>query len=109
MSLHDHNYPDVPGHKGTDTAIAAADAMEPHCARLQRMALKAIREAGADGLTAEELADTVGVERVVIQPRTSELRLKRMIADSGQRRRNRSGKKAIVWVAAPREVEAANG
>ena len=107
--LHDPIYPDAPGHNGTDTAIAAAEAMEPHCARLQRLALKAIRNAGALGLTAEELADRLGLERIVIAPRTSELRMKNLIRDGGQRRSNRSGKCAIVWIAVPREAEVSHG
>ena len=44
-------------------------------------------------------AEAMGVDRTTAQPRTSELRLRHMIKDSGQRRRNASGKRAIVWVA----------
>lgn len=41
----------------------------------------------------------LGCERVTIQPRCSELRLFGKIEDSGNRRRNGSGKRAVVWVA----------
>jgi hypothetical protein len=92
-------YPDRPGSKGDGgTSQEAADEMEPHVGRLQKMALDAIREAGETGLTADELADKLEVTRWTIQPRTSELRAKHLIGDSGQRRRNASGKRAIVWV-----------
>jgi hypothetical protein len=90
-------YPLYPGTKGTDTSAAAAADLAPKLGRLQNMALAAIREAGANGLTADELADKLGMDRWSIQPRTSELRLRRLIADSGARRRNSTGKQAIVW------------
>jgi hypothetical protein len=93
-------YPDAPGHRHVDTSIAAADALAPKLGRLQRMAQSAIREAGAHGLTADELAVRLAMDRWSIQPRTSELRRKGLIRDSGQRRSNVTGKLAIVWVGA---------
>lgn len=92
-------YPDSPGHRHVETSIAAAQALAPKLGRLQRMAASAIRNAGENGLTADELAATLDLDRWSIQPRTSELRLKGVIRDSGQRRPNKSGKLAIVWVA----------
>lgn len=92
-------YPDVPGHRGVETSMEAADEIATDCARLQSMALAAIRGAGSSGLTADELAAKLDMNRWSIQPRTSELRAKRLIGDSGQRRRNCTGKRAIVWVA----------
>ena len=93
-------YPDAPGHRNVDTSIAAADALAPKLGRLQRMAEDAIRDAGWLGLTADELAARLNMDRWSIQPRTSELKRKGLIRDSGQRRPNRTGKKAIVWTAA---------
>ncbi len=95
-----NRYPDAPGHRGVDTSIAAGDALAPKLGRLQRMAEAAIRDAGWLGLTADELAARLDMDRYTIQPRTSELQRKGLIRDSGQRRRNASGKQAIVWVAA---------
>ncbi len=92
-------YPDAPGHRGVDTSVAAAVALSPALGRLQSMALHAIRAAGLRGLTADELAATLGMSRWSIQPRTSELKRKGLIRDSGQRRANVTGKDAIVWVA----------
>ena len=104
----DDIYPDAPGFKGpSDTGREAAESMRGHCGRLQRIARRAIREAGERGLTADELAASTGVERWSIQPRTSELRRKHLIVDSGARRLNASGKRAIVWTAA--QKDAANG
>ena len=99
MNAHSSVYPDVPGHRGTDTSIAAATAIAPVSARIQRMVLLAIAEVGSRGLTAEELATRLSMERTTVQPRTTELRRRGLIDDSGQRRRNRNGKSAIVWTA----------
>ncbi len=92
-------YPDAPGHRNIDTSVAAADAIAPKLGRLQRMAETTIRDAGPLGLTADELAARLDMDRWSIQPRTSELRRKGLIRDSGQRRQNATGKAAIVWVA----------
>ena len=93
-------YPDAPGHRGVETSIAAAGDLAPKLGRLQRLALAAIRAAGWLGLTADELAGRLDMDRWSIQPRTSELKRKGLIRDSGQRRPNSTGKQAIVWVAA---------
>ena len=95
----EHIYPEVPGHRYVDTSIAAAAAIAPQCGRLQRLALAAIKAAGPSGLTTDELASRLGLDRGSVQPRTSELKLLGLIRDSGQRRRNANGKRAIVWTA----------
>jgi hypothetical protein len=92
-------YPHAPGHRGVDTSIAAAEALRPKLGRLQTLVLGAIRNAGEFGLTADECCDVLEQDRWTVQPRTSELRLRRLIADSGRRRKNKTGKSAIVWVA----------
>lgn len=94
------DYPEAPGHRKVATSIAAADALAPALGRLQWLAITAIRQAGSEGLTADELAARLGMARGSVQPRTSELRRKGLIRDSGERRRNVTGKRAIVWVAA---------
>jgi hypothetical protein len=94
-------YPDAPGHRGVDTSIAAGDALAPKLGQLQRLAEATIRAAGDGGLTADELAARLALERWSIQPRTTELSRKGVIRDSGQRRRNVTGKAAIVWIANP--------
>ena len=93
------SYPDTPGHRNVETSIAAADALAPKFGRLQRMAKSAIRDAGTQGLAADELAARLDMDRWSIQPRTSELKRKGLILDSGQRRPNVTGKLAIVWIA----------
>ena len=92
-------YPNAPGHRNVETSIAAAMELAPKLGRLQRMAEAAIRNAGPQGLTADELAARLDMDRWSIQPRTSELRCKGLIRDSGLRRPNATGKSAIVWIA----------
>lgn len=100
-----NGYPDAPGHRDVDTSVAAADALAPKLGRLQLMAQSAIRAAGARGLTADELAARLDMDRWSIQPRTSELRRRGLIRDSDQRRPNATGKMAIVWVASDANVD----
>ncbi len=93
-------YPDAPGHRNVETSVAAADAIAPKLGRLQRMAKTTVRDAGTHGLTADELAARLEIDRWSIQPRTTELKRKGLVRDSGQRRPNSTGKMAIVWIAA---------
>ena len=93
-------YPDAPGHRQVETSVAAADDLAPKLGRLQRMAQATIRDAGLRGLTADELAARLKMDRWSIQPRTSELKRQGLIRDSGHRRPNATGKRAIVWITA---------
>jgi hypothetical protein len=93
-------YPDAPGHRRVETSVAAANDLAPKLGRLQRLAEAAIRRAGSEGLTADELASQLSLSRWSIQPRTTELKLKGLIRDSGETRLNDTGKQAIVWVVA---------
>ncbi|GGC24496.1 hypothetical protein GCM10011371_10170 [Novosphingobium marinum] len=76
----------------------APQAATEHLGRLQRLSLAVVRLAGPQGLTAHETAYWLRIDRATIQPRLSELRSKGRITDSGMRRRNASGRRAIVWV-----------
>lgn len=90
-------YPDAPGHRGVETSIEAAEAIAPKLGNLQKLTLNAIASRGASGLTADECAEVLELDRYSVQPRTTELRRKGLIADSGRRRTNATGKRAIVW------------
>lgn len=92
-------YPEAPGFKGSaETGREAAEAITPKCGPLQRLSLAEIRSAGLYGRTADETAEALGMDRWSIQPRLSELRAKGLIADSGLRRTNATGRRAVVWV-----------
>jgi predicted transcriptional regulator len=101
MNAHVHDYPDGPALGRTDTSAEAARSISSASGRIQRMVHLAIAEVGARGLTSDELAERLGMERSTVQPRTSELKLLGLIRDSGQRRPNRNGKRAIVWTVVP--------
>jgi hypothetical protein len=98
-------YPFAASLGATDTSAAAAQAIDMSVGYLQRVALRAIRDAGDGGLTTNELSASVQIGRESIQPRTSELRSMGLIKDSGARRANSNGKKAIVWTATAQEAE----
>lgn len=91
-------YPNHPGARPIDTSQDAAAALAPHLGRLQKLVLDAIEGAGERGLTTDEAASAVNLDRWSVQPRTSELRRLLKIRDSGNRRPNCTGRAAIVWV-----------
>lgn len=102
------HFPDAPGWKGPhETGRDAAGAIAPKCGRLQRLTLDVIRAAARNGLTADEASAALRLDRWSIQPRISELRAKGLIVASGLRRRNASGKNAVVWVAVELAKDAA--
>ena len=93
-------YPNTPGHQNTDTSKAAADAIEASLGHLQRMVLDAIRDAGSDGMTADEVAQKLRLSQLTVRPRATELARRGLVIDGGTRRKNESGRSAIVWEAA---------
>jgi hypothetical protein len=81
---------------GRDTSLAAADEIAERAPVLRDLVLLAIRHSDV-GLTADEAAAAIGISILSIRPRVSELAKLAEITDSGDRRRNQSGKLAIVW------------
>ncbi|WP_422057975.1 hypothetical protein [Sphingomonas sp.] len=80
-----------------DTSLEAAAKIEPAANVLREKVLRTVAAAGPSGSTVLEMA-AQGYDRHGIQPRFSELRTAGKIVDSGMRRRNPSGVRAIVWV-----------
>lgn len=99
MNMHSAIYPDSPGHRGIDTSIETANAIASIAGPLRRLVYAEIHRAGGAGLTTDEIADALEMQRYSVQPRTSELKCDHRIEDSGRRRKNASGCNAIVWVA----------
>lgn len=89
------SYPQGPGWKARDTARAAADAAAPRAPRLRERIVGLLYPALT--LTADEAAGILGESILSIRPRFSELAATGKIADTGERRPNSSGKRAIVW------------
>lgn len=77
-----------------DTSEAAAEAMQDRAETLRAKALDAISRQPA---TADEVAGQVGASILAMRPRITELAKMGRIEDSGERRKNASGRSAIVW------------
>lgn len=86
-------YPDTAGYKVEGTSQEAANSTDAET--LRELVLEQLLK--GEELTADELAETLSIDRLAIRPRCSELRLYGLIEDSGERRLNISGKRAIVW------------
>lgn len=88
-------------------ASAMVGVLERHAARVRlggvMLALDVRREVydylrdRPDGATADEIAYALGYSILTVRPRVSELNRMQKIADSGARRKNASGRNAIVW------------
>lgn len=109
MSEHFDNpedgYPNAAGFKGQDgTSEAAAVSITPHVGRLRRVVLETVAARGPSTML-EAVAET-RFERESLQPRFSELRRLGMLEPNGERRKNPSGKNALVWQLTPKGREA---
>lgn len=91
------SYPNAAGFKRTDTSRAAAESI--NAAAIQAKVLNAFRRFGP--MTADQCAIALNIDKGTIRPRCSELRRKGMLADTGVRRPNSSGKSAQVLKAVP--------
>jgi predicted transcriptional regulator len=94
MDLFDYaaQYPVAPGWKRTDTSREAAETTNAATLRA-----KVLRVLANGPLTADECAAAMRCPILSIRPRLSELRELGKVEDSGERRFNSSGKRAIVW------------
>lgn len=87
-------YPITPGYQLSDTSIEAAESMRETYLVLQKKCLDLLQN---QNLTPDETAKMLGVDKLAIRPRFSELKERGLIEDSGERRKNQSGRNAIVW------------
>ena len=94
------DYPHFPGWKDTLPSLEAAVKMSPKAETLRNKVYQALK---TKSMTADETADLLGESILAIRPRFSELKKMRLIADSGSRRKNASGCRATVWVAAMKQ------
>jgi response regulator of citrate/malate metabolism len=85
---------DEPGAKREGTSRAAARGMKQIQHTLQMKCYLALT---SRSMTADEVADSVGVTEFSCRPRITELMAKNLIEDSGLRRMNKSGRMATVW------------
>lgn len=93
-SFNFERYPNRPGFKARATSEDAADAIAPKAETLRN---KCFRMLQAKPMTADECAEVLDESVLAIRPRLSELAKLGKIEDAGERRKNKSGIKAIVW------------
>lgn len=95
-------YPNAPGFKEPTTSRAAARKMRGEAATLRDRAHGALLAAGAEGMTADEVAAQLRETVLAIRPRITELAKETppRAAKTDKRRTNKSGMSAIVWRAA---------
>jgi len=89
-----------PPHNGTDTSRQAARSITPRAGSRRAKVLELLQAEGSRGATIDELTITTGWPVQSVCPRVNELAKVGLIRDSRQRRPTRSGRSAIVWIAA---------
>ena len=87
--------PDMPGYRRTETSYLAARDMRLRAPVLRAMCLDALRQFGP--MTADQVAEAIGKDRLAVRPRITELKRSGSIEKTGERRENVSGKAADVW------------
>jgi DNA-directed RNA polymerase specialized sigma24 family protein len=95
----DTPYAGSPGWKEPRTSRDAAIVVRQRSRALRDLVLQAITTAGAQGLTADEVAARLGRTVLAVRPRVTELAKAAppRIVTTGERRANESGLKAHVW------------
>lgn len=88
-------YPHTPGAKARETSFEAAEGVASQAPILRARCLRELEH--SNGLTADEVAGRLGLSILSVRPRITELARDGKVRDSGDRRRNASGKRAIVW------------
>ena len=88
-------YPNAPGARDRDTSHEAADRIAPEAALVRQRVLDEFER--SRGLTADECAGRLGLSILTVRPRVTELTRLGKLRDSGARRTNGSGRRAIVW------------
>lgn len=90
-------YPNQPGYKTLDpeTSKSAAESLGDR-ARLIREQVLQVLTVFPD-VTPDEAASFLKLDKLAVRPRFSELAASGRIEDSGQRRKNSSGKNAAAW------------
>ena len=86
-------------HQGNAESVAANEVAEPHKEAMRWRILQAIRDAGARGLTLDELAVILDVTPNQISGRVTQLKIDGLIRVIGTRP-TRTGSPAAVYVAA---------
>lgn len=89
----------IPYAKGSDTSEAAAISIEPHVERCEQIVLNCIRYFDDKGVTCDAIEEVTELSHQCASARICGLKKKSLIHDSGLRRKTRSGRSAVVWLA----------
>jgi hypothetical protein len=84
----------------SDTSTAAADSIVLAASRLRESVYNRIAQVGECGMTCDEVEAALAMRHQTASARIYELRHMSRLVDSGMRRTTRSGRLAVVWVAA---------
>lgn len=79
------------------TSHEAAVAIRPAAETLRAKVLEYLRSRGETGATDEEIQDGLGMAQNTERPRRVELVEAGSVVDSGETRKTRSGRKAVIW------------
>jgi len=91
------SYPAQAGYKAPGPSREAAEAIEATGkAETLRQKVMALFQSGFTG-TAHEVADRLGENFMATSPRISELKLRGLLTETGERRKNPGGRLASVW------------
>ena len=102
-------YPLTPGFK-TERPETSRRAAESVAGRAEDLRNKSLAVVSVRPSTADEVADALGEDRLSVRPRMTELLRLGKVEDSGERRKNASGRSAAVWRAvfgSPKQQELA--
>jgi hypothetical protein len=89
-------YPERPGFKARGTSEEAAGKVAGYSEAMRKAVLNKLAEF-PNGLTADELANALGISPFSARPRLSELKRLGEVVATGERRKNASGMTATVW------------
>lgn len=92
--------PALPSHNRTPTSIDAAESIRRRAPTLRAVVLDHIAACGSHGATADEVCHALEMLPQSATPRINELAKAGAIIDSGRTRLTRSGRAAVVWIAA---------
>ena len=88
-------YPHRPGCQPRDTSADAGEKIADRAVKLRDMCVLSLLLEGP--MSADECATVLNESILSIRPRFTELSKMNLIVDSGERRKNASGRNAIVW------------
>ena len=90
-------YPYKAGHRKVRTSIQSANDINKKLTRIQKVVLLELEKVYPEGLISSELANRTGYSLLTIRPRTTELKLRKLIVDTEKTRKNEGGKSEIIY------------